>query len=68
MIHRSGNPFMQSQQRRQPMRLNSCASRQVLSVLPNETPDPVHQLNRSVCQADFTYTMVLDVVKIQGCR
>ena len=28
-------------------------------------PDPAHQLNRSACQADFTYTMVLDVVKIQ---
>ena len=26
---------------------------------------PGHQLNRSACQADFTYTMVLDVVKIQ---
>ena len=25
MIHRSGNPFMHSQHRRQPMRLNSCA-------------------------------------------
>lgn len=25
----------------------------------------VHQLNRSACQADFTYTMVLDIVKIQ---
>jgi hypothetical protein len=28
-------------------------------------PDPVHQLNGSECQADFTYTMALDVVKIQ---
>jgi hypothetical protein len=28
-------------------------------------PDPAHQLNRSACQADFSYTMVLDVVKIQ---
>ncbi|MGA8659492.1 MAG: hypothetical protein WB586_25500 [Chthoniobacterales bacterium] len=28
-------------------------------------PDPVHQLNRSARQADFTYTMVLDVLKIQ---
>jgi hypothetical protein len=37
MIRRSGNPFMHSQHRRQPIRLNSCASRQVLSVLPNET-------------------------------
>jgi len=27
MIHRSGNPFIQSQHRQQPMRLNSCASR-----------------------------------------
>src|SRR6266478_3097282 len=37
MIHRSGNPFMQSQHRGQPMRLNFCASSQVLFVLPNET-------------------------------
>ena len=29
MIHRSGNPFMQSQHK--PIRLNSCASRQVFS-------------------------------------
>jgi hypothetical protein len=28
-------------------------------------PDPVHQLNRSARQADFTYRMVVDVVKIQ---
>jgi hypothetical protein len=28
-------------------------------------PDPVHQFNRSDCKADFTYTMNLDVVKIQ---
>jgi hypothetical protein len=28
-------------------------------------PDPVHQFDRSDCKADFTYTMVLDVVKIQ---
>ena len=27
MIHRSGNPFQQSQPRRRPMRLNSCANR-----------------------------------------
>lgn len=27
--------------------------------------DPAHQLNRSECQADFTYTMNLNVVKIQ---
>ena len=26
--------------------------------------DPALQLNPSACQADFTYTMVLDVVKI----
>jgi hypothetical protein len=29
MIHRSGNPFIQSQHRRQTIGLNSCASRQV---------------------------------------
>jgi hypothetical protein len=28
-------------------------------------PDPAYQLNSSPCQADFTYTMVLDVVKIK---
>ena len=28
-------------------------------------PGPVHQLNRSACQADFTYRMVLDIVKIR---
>jgi hypothetical protein len=28
-------------------------------------PDPAHRLNPSGCKADFTYTMVLDVVKIQ---
>jgi hypothetical protein len=28
-------------------------------------PDPIHQLNRSARQADFTYTMALDVVKIE---
>jgi hypothetical protein len=27
-------------------------------------PDPAHQLNRSVCQADFSYTMTLDLIKI----
>jgi hypothetical protein len=37
MIHRFGNPFMQNQKIRRPMRWNSCAGRQVLSVLPNET-------------------------------
>jgi|SRR6516162_7162900 putative SOS response-associated peptidase YedK len=30
MIHRSANPFMQSQRRRQPMRSHSCLSRQTL--------------------------------------
>ena len=30
MIHRSGNPFIQSQHRQQPMRLNSCGSRHTL--------------------------------------
>jgi hypothetical protein len=28
-------------------------------------PDPAYQLNRSACQTDFSYTMVLDIVKIQ---
>jgi hypothetical protein len=28
-------------------------------------PDPTHQLNALECQADFTYTMNLDVVKIR---
>jgi len=28
-------------------------------------PDPSQQLNRSPCQADFTYTTVLNAVKIQ---
>ena len=28
-------------------------------------PDPASKLNRSAWQAGFTYTMVLDVVKIQ---
>jgi hypothetical protein len=28
-------------------------------------PDPAHQLNPLECQADFTYTMVLNVTKIQ---
>jgi hypothetical protein len=27
-------------------------------------PDPTHQLNRSVCQADFAYSMTLDLIKI----
>src|SRR5262245_56527673 len=31
MTHRSGNPFMQRQHRREPMSLTSCASRQVFS-------------------------------------
>jgi len=26
--------------------------------------DPTHQLNRSVCQADFGYSMTLDLSKI----
>jgi hypothetical protein len=34
---------------------------QVAIMLPN----PAHQLNCSDCKADFTYTIVLDVVKIQ---
>jgi hypothetical protein len=28
-------------------------------------PDPVHQFNPAACQADFTYTMTPDAVKIQ---
>ena len=27
--------------------------------------DPAHQLNRLVCQADFTYTMTIKTTKIQ---
>ena len=27
-------------------------------------PDPAQQLNRSACQADFTYSMTLDLIKI----
>ena len=27
-------------------------------------PDPAHQFNRSVCQADFSYSMTLDLIKI----
>ena len=36
MIHRSGNPFMHSQHRRQPMRLNSCASQLPIPHLMDE--------------------------------
>ena len=41
MIHRSGNPFMESQKRRCPMRLNSCGGRQVFQrgPLPSGSPD-----------------------------
>jgi hypothetical protein len=28
-------------------------------------PDPIHQLNNSACQADFSYAMLLGIVKIQ---
>jgi hypothetical protein len=27
-------------------------------------PEPAHQLNLSVCQADFTYSITLDLIKI----
>ena len=27
--------------------------------------DPAHQLNRSVCQADFTYDITVKIIKIQ---
>jgi hypothetical protein len=30
----------------------------------NMAPDPAQQLSRAVCQADFTYTMTLDLIKI----
>jgi hypothetical protein len=33
----------------------------ILAIMPH---DPAHQLNRSACQADFSYTMVLNTIKI----
>ena len=59
MIHRSGNPFIHNQHRRQTIRLNSCASRHALICASQRNSFGLWKL-KSILRKTFWMSLVTD--------